>query len=81
MIKSNKLLMGYRLNEPEIDVMHRVTMQYAADVLDIQNKVIVDACVKAAKEAGITQLYLLDRDFVMSAIKEKLERDEGADNG
>lgn len=75
MTKSDKLLMGYRLNEPEVDVMHQVTMQYAAMAVDMQEKTIVEAVIKAAKEQGITQLYLLDRDFVVAAIREKLEKD------
>lgn len=73
MVKSDKLLMGYRLNEPEMDVMNTVYMTFAADVIDMTNKVIVEAVVNAAKEAGITQLYLLDKDFILDAIRAKLD--------
>lgn len=77
MIKSSKLFMGYHLNEPEVDVMNQVYMKLAANVIDMTDKVIVEAVVNAAKKAGITKLYLLDRDFVIAAIREKLEREGG----
>lgn len=45
-----------------------------ADVVDMTNNLIVDACVKAARLAGINDLYLLDRNFVLDALREKIER-------
>jgi hypothetical protein len=35
--------------------------------------------VRAAQEAGITTLYLLDKQFVMNAIREKLIKERGAE--
>ena len=40
---------------------------------DIQNY-IMDEIIKMCKEHGITDLYVLNRDFILSAIKEKMER-------
>lgn len=45
----------------------------AAKVLDMYDQVIVDACVEAAKEAGITDLYLIDKTFLLEAIRDKLD--------
>lgn len=52
----------------------RITHRIYADVVDMTNNLIVDACVKAARQAGINDLYLLDRDFVLKALQEKIER-------
>lgn len=66
----------YDLNEPNVDwgslsISHTV----AAHLVDMTDKAIVDAILQGAREAGINTLYLLDRDFVVSAIREKLERE------
>jgi len=53
--------------------MHITTRLYA-DVVDMTNNTIVDACVKAARHAGINDVYLLDKQFVLDAIREKIER-------
>ena len=36
---------------------------------------IMDEVIKMCKENGITDLYVLNRDFILSAIKEKMERE------
>ncbi|GEM_PF-3409345 len=40
---------------------------------DIKNY-IMDEIIKMCKEHGITDLYVLNRDFILSAIREKMER-------
>ena len=52
----------------------RFTTRLYADVVDMTNNAIVDACVKAARQAGINDVYLLDKQFVLDAIREKIER-------
>ena len=42
---------------------------------DIDNY-IMDEIVKMCKEHGITDLYVLNRDFILAAIREKMEREE-----
>ena len=37
------------------------------------DKMILDAIIQKAKENGITDLYALNEDFILSAIKEKME--------
>ena len=41
---------------------------------DIKNY-IMDEIIKMCKERGITDLYVLNRDFILSAVKEKMERE------
>lgn len=41
--------------------------------MDFDNA-IHKACIEAAREAGITELILVDKQFVADAIREKLER-------
>lgn len=36
---------------------------------------IMDEIIKMCKEHGITDLYVLNRDFILSAIREKMERE------
>ena len=43
---------------------------------DIEN-CIMDEIIKMCKEHGITDLYVLNRDFILSAIREKMEREAG----
>lgn len=41
---------------------------------DIDNY-IMDEIIKMCKEHGITDLYVLNRDFILAAIREKMERE------
>ena len=41
---------------------------------DVDNY-IMDEIIKMCKEHGITDLYVLNRDFILSAIREKMERE------
>jgi hypothetical protein len=41
---------------------------------DVDNY-IMDEIIKMCKENGITDLYALNRDFILSAIREKMERE------
>ncbi len=57
----------------EDNPMHFTTRLYA-DVVDMTDNAIVDACVKEARRAGINDVYLLDRKFVLDALREKSAR-------
>lgn len=35
----------------------------------------MDAIIREAKASGITELYVLNKDFIISAIREKMERE------
>lgn len=51
-----------------------IVMSFSAEVVDLQNQVMVDACIKAARNAGVNDLYLMDRQFVLDALFEKIHR-------
>lgn len=46
----------------------------AAKIADLTEKAIHEEIVREARAAGVTDLYLMDRDFLLSAIREKQER-------
>lgn len=48
----------------------------AAQVADLTDKLIVDAIIEEAKRNKITDLYLIDRQFVMEALQEKIMREK-----
>ena len=50
-------------------------MAFKAKLIDMKNEAIVQECIKAANEAGITDLFLLDKQFIIDAIREKMERE------
>lgn len=51
-----------------------ISTAYAAKVADLSEKVVTDEIIREARESGVTDLYLMDRDFVLSALREKQER-------
>ena len=57
--------------EREIYKLHE---KIAANCMNLVDNEIVKAVVKAASEEGITDLILMDKDFVLRAIKNELER-------
>lgn len=44
------------------------------------DEMLINAIIEKAKENGITDLYVLNEDFILQAIKEKMERDENNGN-
>ena len=47
---------------------------FMAKVVDYQNKVLCDAIIQYATEQGYTDLFLIDEEFVRSAIVHEIER-------
>ena len=61
---------------PQISVtIAEVTRNIAAAVEDTTDKAIVAAIIDAARAEGVTDLYLLDKTFILDAIREKQERE------
>ena len=52
----------------------RIVTKFCAELIDMQDRAIVDAVIRAAEDEKITQLLLLDKRFVLDAIREKMER-------
>lgn len=46
------------------------------EFVDRIDELIVQTIVAEAKKQGITDLYLIDKNFVIEAIKEKLEKEK-----
>lgn len=63
-----------------LDGTYSLLKKIQVEVIDKTDRAIVDTIVKAAREAGVTDLYLLDKQFIIEAITEKMER-EGKKNG
>lgn len=55
----------------EVRRIQAIAVERAAMELDNE---ICRASIEAAREAGITDLYLLDKQFIAEAIREKMER-------
>lgn len=57
---------------------YEIQQKIVAKVVDMTNEAIIQAVISAAKEAGITDLYLLDKKFVLEALMEKRDRERWA---
>lgn len=78
----NATMIHIHPKEPEYDfTTFTMTQEISAMAIDLQNAAIVAACIQAAKEAGITELFLLDKQFVAEAIREKIEREIAKEDG
>ena len=69
------------LNQPfhAYDVIHdtyRMEVKVAAQVIDMTEDAIVQAVMNAAQEEGVTDLYLMDKRFVIEALVEKANREK-----
>lgn len=56
------------------DQMLHVKHKIHAEVVNAVDQEIVSAIVKAAREAGVTDLILIDKEFILSAIQHEMER-------
>lgn len=52
-----------------------LSLSYGKDSLACFGACEIDEIIKMCKEHGITDLYVLNRDFILSAVKEKMERE------
>ena len=54
-----------------VDVVHK----FQIGCIKTLDDAILDAIVRTAREEGITDLIVFDKDFVISALREKMERE------
>ena len=54
--------------------IYTITQKIQAQIADLSEKAIVQAIIDFAKEQGYTDLYLIDKEFIMSAILHEIER-------
>lgn len=66
--------MKYELNPPKpLEAGYGCLIEIAAQATDLADKAIVDCIVQTAREAGITDLYLLNKKFICTAIMSAIE--------
>lgn len=58
-------------NEEFQHITHRMAVQ----IIDMREKALVDAVIACARENGVNDIWLLDKKFVLDALREKMERD------
>lgn len=58
-----------------LNYIHTATAAMAAQVVDTQERMLVEAVIRAAEEEGVRDLYILDKKFVFDALREKMERE------
>ena len=52
-----------------------ITRSITAQIVDMTDKAIVDAVVQCARDNGVDEVWLLDKKFVLDALREKMERE------
>ena len=62
-------------NCANLNTVYAAVDHMIAQVVDTKDQTIVEAVIKAAEEAGVVDLYILDKKFVLDALREKAERD------
>lgn len=73
-------LRHYVLNMPLhshdiINQTYNIEAKIAAKIVDLAEEAVVQAVLDEARAAGITDLYLMDKKFVIEALKEKFKRE------
>lgn len=69
--KDIKLLNDSLDENVRLEIVRKVEVK----LIDMMDQLILDEVIRAADEAGITDLFVLDKRFVLDALREKMERD------
>lgn len=67
----------FNMNVPEMkfeDGFFEMRHKIYAECVDMQETAIYEAIIRAAKESGVTELFLLDKQFVADALKVAIEK-------
>lgn len=54
--------------------INHLTEKFAVKVTDMQNKAIVQAVRETAEKHGVTNLLIIDENFILEAIEAEIER-------
>ena len=54
----------------------KITFDVRAAVIDTADEAIANAVIQEAIADGVAELYMLDREFVLNALREKIEREK-----
>ena len=55
----------------------KILKNIVAQIVDMTDKVILETIIEFAKSEGITDLYLLDKEFVKTALEREIARRKG----
>lgn len=55
----------------------KIRKNIVAQIVDMTDKVILEAVIEFAKSKGITDLYLLDKEFIKTALVREIVRRKG----
>lgn len=58
----------------ELELCHKAVASVMKDVEKADDKVIYEAMIEFAKKENFTDIYLIDEDFLRSAITHEIER-------
>lgn len=78
----DKRLMHYEFPRDQIQfdgTMVELPGKVAAVVEDATDAAIVAAILAAARAEGVTDLYLIDKTFILDAIREKKQKEKGCE--
>ena len=67
----------FNMNAPEIkfvDGSLKIEEKIVAQCVEMADEAIVKAVIDCAMESGVTQLYLLDKDFVITALQDAIRK-------
>ena len=59
--------------DPFKDIYERIT-KIKAKVINMADEAIYQAIIEEAKESGVTDLFLIDREFVLTALTNEMKR-------
>lgn len=67
---------GFLVGQSDVGAeLHNITRRMVVQVVDMQETAIVDAVIECARANHVDDIYLLDKRFVLDALREKMERD------
>ena len=65
----------YKLTNDDIEeTTYELHNEFLVRCVDLLDKEIVNAIVDTARENGVTDVYLIDKEFILRAIKNEFER-------
>ena len=64
-------------NIDEVINGYEIRKNIVAQIVDMTDKVILETIIEFAKSEGVTDLYLLDKEFVKTALEREIARRKG----
>lgn len=74
--KLNDIRVDIDPGDGQCDALYTVTAAICAKIEDLTDEAIVQEIIQTAQKAGITDLWILDKNFILDALREKAERED-----